>query len=357
MKKSPQQTAISLVLPKHTSLNILRYGMLTAPHSLCVTDLDHCLHLRNMEFPEYKFSGPVLFDISLYLKSGNMAAAVAGASSMDIKDFPGIPEPGTVAAGTLPENLLSLVPAVSDDIDRAALRRIAIRADRREAVATDGHVLFLRKLEKKPLKSFLIDVAAVKIAAVFADKSVSVTMKKNEKGEYDYVTLRGESWTLTYKVECFRYYPAYNLILCDRKQNILEWDSRHVDMLHDYIERMRPFMLSGKGKSSRLYFSANTGYCRNKNLNFSDTTDFPLPVFPVSNNLISVNADKLEKILKFIGDEKVGVTVGETPLQQIQFGGKMRRALLMPLRVTGGTDSAKWIDKKEIDSEDVVNYA
>jgi hypothetical protein len=83
--KNPVFHALSIVL-KNTgrSLQILKYGLVE--HGwLRITDLEHELKV----FVGDQRKQPVLVDVGLFIKTGDLPAAIGAAQGLDAKEFPG----------------------------------------------------------------------------------------------------------------------------------------------------------------------------------------------------------------------------------------------------------------------------
>src|SRR5271157_2541834 len=111
MKKNPFHSALSLVL-KNTgrTLRILKYGLIENGW-LRFTDLEHEIKVFVGDQPKQ----PVLADVGLFIKTGDLPAAIGAVQTLDAKDFPGEMSTGQQEVEISPkvlDGLVDLIPAV-----------------------------------------------------------------------------------------------------------------------------------------------------------------------------------------------------------------------------------------------------
>lgn len=315
MKRTPLQQALACIYPKRTTLNILRHGLCDG--DFYVTDLDHHLKIR----PDHQIpSGPHLFNLSLYIKSGNLEAAINAASEKDTNDFPVWPElkKETVVKGELPANLTDFIPAVSSDETRETLHFIFI--NKGETVATDGHILFLEKNGLIRDDTLFISPVAAKIFKILG---LPKTIRKDEK----HILFAGDNWKFVSK-QYEGEYPNYKRILPDIPVNF-SWNSADISALREFIDKSKPFF----PKTGILFFTGKYVVCKNRELSYFDKMERAYFKFSEGRTL-AFNAFRLLNVFDFLKNEQVAVYIGKDSLSACMFKQRNRQAVLMPLRTS-----------------------
>jgi hypothetical protein len=356
MRKNPFYAALSLVL-RNTgrSLQILKYGLIENGWVL-FTDLEHEIKVFVGDQPKQ----PVLVDVGLFIKTGDLPAAIGAAQSLDVKDFPGEMTPGNQEVEISPkvlERLVDLLPAVSTDDSRGCLKCVLVNRRKKEAVATNGHFLLSRRLSIVPKESFLIDGISLRVAACFGGNFTRFTVCHKASGkdatgksstESIYLILSGDGWQLISKSLPAGEYPYYAKILPDRsKATSVLWDNALKAEICSFVEKSKPFV---NPKSHLVYFTAQEGIVRNKDLSYLRNTVFTRDILALRpEQVIGVNGEILQTVLEFLQNKPVSVTVGSQMIEPIVFQGQDCLALIMPLR-TG--ESNKGITRSELMQEE-----
>jgi hypothetical protein len=358
MKRNPIYSALSIVL-RNTgrNLQILKYGLIENGW-LRMTDLDHEIKV----FVGDQGTEPLLVDVGLLLKIDDLPAAIDAAQIMNVDDFPGKFDTGLeaieISAGVL-DGLVDLIPAASTDDSRECLKHVFVNRKKKEAVATDGHVLLSLKLWVLPRESFMIDPISLKIAACFPGNvtKLSIRHRKETKGAdgkmetsaIDFLTLSGNRWQLISRVPNAKEYPLYWKAIPDRAKAIpASWDKGLTGEVSAFVEKSMPL---ANPKTHLVHFTAGEGIVRNKELSYLRNTVFSREVLPLKpEQVIGLNGEILQYVLKFIGDRNVSVTVGDLMTQAVVFKGEDCQALIMPLRTaesgSGGITRAELMQVK-----------
>ena len=364
MKKSPELSALSVMnavarkSSLRSSLHILRCGIIDAEGArVRVTTLDHELVLANMPIPAgVKF--PALFDLPLYVRTGDLPAAVSAAAAdpyLKVDEFPGMVKGIGACSGRLPAGLATLIPSLAVDESRHALNLVCCNAKKGEAVATDGHTLFLRNFDNPCFeKSFLISSLALKVAECFADLP-SVYVADDSR-----VTFKGAGWWLSYRGEEYIAFPEYKKVIPDyRKLRPVVWTAADRAAIYGYIQKVLPFY--PRRDFCPMFFSETAAYVRIKSIGYSSDNDFQTSIFPVKNKLIKFDARLFMKVIEYFGHKGKDtgdtiVQVGTNPCNVALFrsADKSRRAILMPLRVLSGTEGDVWQESADIDKKEEI---
>jgi hypothetical protein len=357
MKKNPIYQALSIIL-RNTgkSLPILKYGLIENGW-LRMTDLEHEIRIYLEDYGKK----PVLADIGLQLKVNDMSAAIDAAQIMNVNDFPGQIDPGQQAVNISPkvlDGLIDLLPAVSTDDSRGCLRSVFVNRKKKEAVATDGHICLVKKLSVGPMASFMIDPITLKIAECFTGNLTGLTIhhRLETKGtdgtvsthSADYLTLTGNGWQLVSRVLPAKDYPMYWRAIPDRSQAVsVVWDKGLIGEVSAFLDKAKPFT---NPKTHLIHLIAGEGIVKNDSISFFRRTVFARDILPLKpEQVIGVNAEILQSVLKFIQDRPVAVTVGEHMINAIVFQGEDCLALVMPLRTS---ESSAGITRAELLKEE-----
>jgi hypothetical protein len=345
--KNPFYSALSILL-RNTgrTLQILKYGLIENGW-LRMTDLEHEIRLSVGDYgPD-----PVLVDIALLIKVDDLPAAIDAAQIMDVKDFPSPMDLGHQAITISPEileGLVDLLPAVSTDDTRGCLKTVCVSRQRKEAVATDGHVLLLKKLDLVPKESFLIDAVSLKTIACLAKypRGLSISHRaeiKDADGKVttnaaDFLTVSGHGWQLISKVLAVNEYPSYWKVMPSRtKATAVLWDKPLIKEVGAFLDKAKPFT---NPRTRLIYLTAGEGVVKNSGISFFRKTTFARDILALGGEqVLGVNAEIMQTVLRFIGDRPVSVTVGNQMIDAVVFQGVDRLALLMPLRTmeSGGS--------------------
>ena len=356
MRKNPIYAALSLVL-RNTgrSLQILKYGLIENGW-LRFTDLEHSLKV----FVGDQQKQPVLVDVGLFIKTGDLPAAMGAAQSLDASDFPGEMSTGQQEVEISPkvlDGLIDLLPAVSTDDSRNCLKCVLVNRRKKEGVATNGHFLLSRRLSIVPKESFLIDAITLRVATCFGVNFTRFTVCHKASGkdaagksatESIYLVLSGDGWQLISKALPADEFPHYFKILPDRsKATAVIWDNILKTEICSFLEKSKPFV---NPKSHLVHFTCQEGIVRNKDLSYLRNSVFTRDILALKpEQVIGVNAEILQSVLEFLQDKPVSVTVGSQMIEPIVFQGQDCLALIMPLR-TG--ESNKGITRGELMQED-----
>jgi hypothetical protein len=357
MKKNPIYQALSIIL-RNTgrSLQILKYGLIE--HGwLRVTDLEHELKV----FVGDQRKQPVLVDVGLFIKTGDLQASIGAAQSLDAKEFPGEISTGQQEVEIPPKvlhGLSELLPAASADDSRGVLKCVFVnRKKRGEAVATDGHFLLLKKLDTALKESFLIDAISLKISSLFVDNITRCTVShkvtdKDAAGrgasDLTYLIISGDGWQLVSKVPEATEYPSYRKAIPDRSNAVaVPWDNVLKAEVDAFLEKSKAFT---NPKSHLVHLTAKEGIVRNRELSYLRKTDFSKDILALKpEQVIGLDAELLYAVLRYIGNRPVSVTVGETMVNPVVFHGENFLALIMPLK-TG--ESGAGITRAELLKEE-----
>jgi hypothetical protein len=97
-----------------------------------------------------------------------------------------------------------------------------------------------------------------------------------------------------------------------------------------FLEKSTPFI---NQKTHLVYFTTAEGIVRNNDLAYLRNTVFSRDILALNpEQVIGMNAEILQTVLKYIGDRSVSVTVGDLMIKPIVFQGEDCLALIMPLR-------------------------
>jgi hypothetical protein len=340
MKKNPVLSALSILL-RNTgkSLQILKYGLIENGW-LRMTDLDHELKV----FVGDQSQKPVLADVGLLIKTGDLPAAIGAAQSMEAEEFPKeIMEehPETSISPRVLDGLIELLPATATDDSRGCLKMVFVSRKRKEAVATDGHVLLIKKLPGAPKEGFLIDPISLRIAGCFEGNVMDLTIRHRVEVRgadrnisthaADFITLSGNGWQLISRVPPAKEYPMYWKAIPDRSKAIsVLWDKGLIAEVGTFLEKANPFTNS---KSHMVYFTVKEGIVRNRDLSYLKSTAFSRDILALKpEQVIGIDAEILQTVLRFIQDRAVAVTVGDQMINAVVFQGEECLGLVMPLR-------------------------
>ena len=353
MRKNPIYQALSVIL-RNTgrALQILKFGVIENGW-LRMTDLEHSLKVFVGDQPKQ----PVLVDVGLFIKTGDLPAAMGAAQSLDAKDFPGEMCTGQQEVEISPkvlDGLVDLLPAVSTDDSRNCLKCVLVNRRKKEAVATNGHFLLSRRLSVIPKESFLIDAISLRIADCFGGNFTRLTVchktsAKDAGGksstESIYLVLSGDGWQLISKALPADEYPYYSRILPDRsKATAVPWDNILQAEICSFVEKSKPLV---NPKTHLVHFTATEGIVKNTDLSYLRNTVFIRDILALKpEQVIGVNAEILETVLQFLQDKPVSVTVGSQMIEPMVFQGQECMALIMPLRTA--ENGSEGINRKEL---------
>jgi hypothetical protein len=328
-KVSKEIQAIKSVMAVRSSLAILNYGLLAAS-TLRVTDLENDL---SVFVGGEHGKGPVLVDLKLYVKTGNLAAAIQAAKGQDVKDFPSKQDTGTKSWAFNPcvlDGLLELAPACHTDLSRAQLCYIHLNKEHKEAVATNGHILFLKPLSGPVPRDALLSPKILKVAETLGGAAKFSIYRKQATEDavpVDYVHLSGEGWELTSRV-CDITYPSYHKVMPTYTMTGIFWNAERIELLQNFIKGHKEFIIK---KSSLLHFCNDAIVVQNREINYLLSTEFKalLPIKP--DEVLGLSAEYLQKCLTFLNGETVRVKTG-TLIQAVTLTTNSRYAVIMPLR-------------------------
>lgn len=337
--KNPIYQALSIIL-RNTgrTLQILKYGLIE--HGwLRLTDLEREIKV----FVGDQRKQLALVDVGLFIKTGDLPAAIGAAQSLDPKEFPGEISTGQQEVEIPPKvlhGLNELLPATSTDDSRGVLKMVLVNRKKKEAVATNGHFLLLKKLDPPLKESFLIDPISLKISACFVDNisRCTVSHKVTEKdaagrgaSEMTYLIISGDGWQLISKVPEAKEYPSYWKAIPDRSTAVaVPWDNVLKAEVDAFLEKSKAFT---NQKSHLVHFTACEGIVRNRDLSYLRKTDFSKDIFALkAEDVIGIDGELFQAVLRFIGDRPISVTVGETMVNPIVFHNENFLALIMPLK-------------------------
>ena len=359
MKRNPIDSALSILL-RNTgrNLQILKYGLIENGW-LRMTDLDHELKV----FVGDQKMEPELVDIGLLIKSQDLPAAINATKGMDVEEFPKeimAEYPEIEISPRILDGLVGLIPAASMDDSRECLKHVFVNRKKREAVATDGHVLLMKKLSPAPKESFMIDRITLRISECFTGnlnglnirhrKEVRGADGKIETSAVDFLTLSGNGWQLISRVPTAKEYPEYWRAIPDRsKAAAVLWDKSLNAEVSAFLEKSTPFT---NCKTHMVYFTDREGIVRNKDLSYLRNTVFSREILALKppEQVIGLNAEILQTVLRYIGDRSVSVTVGDLMINPAVFQGEDCLALIMPLRTSeagsGGITRAELMQVK-----------
>jgi hypothetical protein len=305
-----------------------------------MTDLDHEVKV----FVGDHGAEPLLVDVSLLLKVADLPAAIDAAQIIKVEDFPKeiIEDCREVEISSKAlDGLSDLLPAIAADDSRGCLKCVFVNRKKKEAVATDGHVLLMKKLITAPKESFMIDATSLKIANCFSGNVTGFTIRHREevKGAdrvvtttaADFLTLSGDGWQLISRVPVASEYPMYWKAIPDRsKADVVIWDRGLIAEINSFLEKSKPLT---NPKTRMIHLTAGEGVVKNDTLSYFRKTEFGRDILPLkSEQVIGLNCEILQTILKFVGGRSVSVSVGEKMIYAMVFQGENFLALLMPLR-------------------------
>jgi hypothetical protein len=238
-----------------------------------------------------------------------------------------------------------------------SLKMIFVNRKKKEAVATDGHFLLLKKLDAALKESFLIDPISLKIAACFVDNITRCTVshrvtQKDAAGrgasDLTYLIISGDGWQLVSKVPEATEYPSYRKAIPDRSNAVAApWDNVLKSEVDAFLEKSKAFT---NPKSHLVHLTAKEGIIRYRDLSYLRKTDFSKDILTLKpEQVIGLDAELLQSVFGFIGNRPVSVTIGETMVNPIVFHGENFLALIMPLK-TG--ESGAGITRAELLKEE-----
>jgi hypothetical protein len=233
-----------------------------------------------------------------------------------------------------------LIPAAGTDDARECLKCVFVNHAKKEAVATDGHLLLLKKINVAPKESFMIGATSLKIISFFeADKISRFTLQHKIKKEADgkssidgtFICVIGNGWQLVTKSPHAKDYPQYHKAIPDRsKSEPVLWNAALQAEVNTFLEKAKPFT---NPKTHMVFMTAREGVVKNKELSFLRRMVFTKKVLALQpEQVFGCNGEILQKVLRFIGNQPANVTVGDTMIQSMIFQGEQFLVLMMPLR-------------------------
>ena len=357
MRKNPIYQALSIIL-RHTgrTLQILKYGLIENGW-LRFTDLEHEIKVFIGDQPKQ----PVLVDVGLFIKTGDLPAAVGAAQSLDAKDFPGEMVTGNQEVEISPkvlDGLIDLLPAASTDDSRSCLKCVFVNRRKKEAVATNGHLLLSRRLSTIPKENFLIDGISLKVAACFGGNFTRLTIchkapekdaaGKSSSSESIYLVLSGNGWQLISKALPAAEYPHYAKILPDRsKATPVIWDNALKAEICAFLEKSKAFV---NPKSHLVHFTSEEAIGKNTELSYLRNTLFTRSILALElEQVIGLNAEPADGAGVPSGQACIGYGGQSQMIEPIVFQGQDCLALIMPLRTA---ESGKGIMRSELMQEE-----
>jgi DNA polymerase III sliding clamp (beta) subunit (PCNA family) len=316
---------------KAKHLQMLNYGQIVG-HYLQTANLSHHLSIY---LPDCAADN-VLVDINLLTKTNDLQLAIDAAKNKNISDFPCLPDIGKTSApmGDVISGLSALIPACSVDTPTYAhLNYVYVNAEKSEAVATDGHKLFLKTHAAR--ESFLIHPFTIKLCETLGNISSVMLSKREQKSteSFTYITITGQNWQLTSRTDPGPY-PPYEKVIPDYSKNqSTTWDASTQAQVSNAITQLLPIT---PGKNSMIVLSNNAAFCKNRDIKVTKQIPFSAPILPISpEHMIGFNAKYLQIGLDFIDGRPISLTCRDADdiRYAVIFKGDSFLYLQMPLRI------------------------
>jgi DNA polymerase III sliding clamp (beta) subunit (PCNA family) len=340
--------AIKALRQKKPILSILNYGRIEN-NILTITNLDDILRL-SCPAP----SG--MADLSLLCATGDVPAAQQVAKNTSTEDFPIEPDFNNSNEYSKPDifsanifsDLSSLLPATSKyDYNCSVLEHIFLSCENEEAVATNGHILFTKKVSSLPC-DLLVSARFLKILSCLPppDKicvyhHFSISAEGEKTPEHDFILIMGPGYIFISKARIDPY-PLYKKVTPKYTSKKTIWTSENVSFLSQTIKTLLPF---AQEKSHMFCFTTDKIIVHNRETNIIKTVSLPFsfPNLP-GNGIIGLNGKYLLSILDFIGKNPVTIQIGPSLKQPVLFTLKKSPLILMPLSTSEG-DSGITMDQ------------